>query len=159
LKPRAAQQHGQQMQRRMQNTQDRRLRATSTISTMIAILTHLRTVGSLKWLTARSMKLPLVVLPLGVLVLPLLELGVAVGLPASTSVVAGLLLLPLLGLAVGLGVVLGASTSVVAGLLLPCSSARCRLRRSAGPDSTAAAAAAAAPECAASWALRSKARL
>jgi uncharacterized membrane protein len=85
------------------------------------------------------MKLPLVVLPVGVLVLLLPEeLGVAVGLPASTSVVAGLLLLPLVGLAVGLGVALGASTSVVAGLLLLlCSSARCRLRRSAGADSTA----------------------
>jgi hypothetical protein len=112
--------------------------------------THLRTVGSLKWLTARSMKLPLVVLPVGVLVLLLPEgLGVAVGLPASTSVVAGLLLPPLVGLAVGLGVALGASTSVVAGLLLFCSSARCRLCRSAGADSTVAAAAA-APECAAS---------
>lgn len=40
LKPLAAQQQGQQMQRRMQNRQDRMLRATSTISTMIAILTY-----------------------------------------------------------------------------------------------------------------------
>ena len=102
------------------------------------------------------MKLPLLVLPVGALVLLLPEeLGVAVGLPASTSVVAGLLLLLLVGLAVGLGVPLSASTSVVAGLLLLCSSARCRLRRTTG---TASKAAAADSECTTSWALRSRAR-
>jgi hypothetical protein len=102
------------------------------------------------------MKLPLLVLPVGVLVLLLPEgLGVAVGLSPSTSVVAGLSLLPLVGLAVGLGVPPSASTSVVAGLPLLCSSARCRLRRSAG---AAFRAAAAESVCTSPWALRSRAR-
>ena len=117
--------------------------------------THLRTVGSWKWLTMRSIQLPLVVLPVGVFVLLLLlpeELGV--GVFASTSLVAGLLLLLLVGLGVGLGVLLTASTSVVAGLLLFCRSARRGPRCSA----VAACTAAVASECTAPRALRSNAR-